>query len=108
MEIIPSGQTLGARVENIDLAEKLSDQDFRTLLLALGQHGVLCFPNQTFDTPALAAFARRFGDLEVNVANLYYEPDFPEIMILSNQVGSDGKPVGLNDSGQGWHTDMSY
>ncbi len=108
MEIIPSGQTLGARVENIDLAEKLSDQDFRTLLRALGQHGVLCFPNQTFDTPALAAFARRFGDLEVNVANLYYEPEFPEIMILSNQVRPDGKPVGLNDAGQGWHTDMSY
>jgi taurine dioxygenase len=72
MKIIPSGQTLGARIEDIDLAEPLSDSDLRTLLRALGQRGVLCFPNQTFDTPALAAFARRFGDLEVNVANLYY------------------------------------
>ena len=108
MEIIPSGQTLGARVEGVDLGVPLSDGDFRTVLRALGQHGVLCFPKQTFDTPALAAFARRFGDLEVNVANLYYEPGFPEIMILSNQIGTDGKPVGLNDAGQGWHTDMSY
>jgi taurine dioxygenase len=108
MDIIPSGQTLGARVENIDLGVALSDGDLRTLLRALGQHGVLCFPRQTFDTPALAAFARRFGDLEVNVANLFYEPDFPEIMILSNQMGPNGKPVGLNDAGQGWHTDMSY
>jgi taurine dioxygenase len=108
MDIIPSGQTLGARVEGADLGVPLSDSEFRTVLRALGQHGVLCFPRQTFDTPALAAFARRFGDLEVNVANLFYEPDFPEIMILSNQAGSDGKPVGLNDAGQGWHTDMSY
>ena len=108
MEIIPSGQTLGARVEAIDLGNPLSDGDVQALLRALGQHGVLCFPNQTFDTPALATFARRFGDLEVNVANLYYEPDFPEIMILSNQTGPDGKPLGLNDAGQGWHTDMSY
>jgi alpha-ketoglutarate-dependent taurine dioxygenase len=108
MDIIPTGQTLGARIEGIDLAARLSDADFRTTLRALGQHGVLCFPNQTFDTPALAAFARRFGDLEVNVANLYYEPDFPEIMILSNQIRPDGKPVGMNDAGQGWHTDMSY
>src|SRR3954452_7562450 len=108
MNIIPSGQTLGARVENIDLANPLSDTDFRTLLRALGQYGVLCFPDQTFDTPALAAFARRFGDLEVNVANLFHEPDFPEIMVLSNQLRSDGKLVGLNDAGQGWHTDMSY
>ncbi len=108
MNIIPSGRTLGASVEGVDLADPLSEEDFRTVLRALGQHGVLCFPRQTFDTPALAAFARRFGDLEVNVANMYFEPDFPEIMILSNQLRPDGKPVGLNDAGQGWHTDMSY
>lgn len=108
MDIIPSGQTLGARIENIDLANPLSDADFRRILRALGQHGVLCFPGQTFATSEFAAFARRFGDLEVNVANLFHEPDFPDIMVLSNQVSADGKPVGLNDAGQGWHTDMSY
>lgn len=108
MEIMPSGATLGARVLGIDLAEPLSDGDFRTLLRALGQHGVLCFPEQTLDTRAFAAFGKRFGDLEVNVANLFHEPDFPEVMILSNQMRPDGKPLGLNDAGQGWHTDMSY
>jgi taurine dioxygenase len=108
MDIIPSGQTLGAQVAAIDLADPLSDSDFRTLLRALGRHGVLCFPNQTCDTAAFAAFAKRFGDLEVNVANLFHEPNFPEVMILSNQLRPDGKPVGLNDAGQGWHTDMSY
>lgn len=108
MDIIPSGQTLGARIENIDLAEPLSDQEFRTVLRALGQHGVLCFPNQTLRTAAFAAFGERFGELEVNVANLFHEPDFPQVMILSNQMRPDGKPEGLNDAGQGWHTDMSY
>lgn len=108
MKITPSGQTLGARIEDIDLREPLSDADFRTILRALGQHGVLCFPKQTCDTPAFAAFARRFGELEVNVANLFHEPGLPEIMILSNMTGAGGKPLGLNDAGQGWHTDMSY
>ncbi len=108
MNIIPSGQTLGATIRGLDLADPLSDADFRSILLALGRHGVLCFPGQTLETPAFAAFAKRFGDLEVNVANLFHEPGFPEIMILSNQTGPDGKPLGLNDAGQGWHTDMSY
>ncbi len=108
MDIIPSGETLGARIEGIDLANTLTDDQLRMLLRALGQHGVLCFPHQTFDTPAFAAFARSFGELEVNVANLFHEPDFPDVMILSNQTGPNGKPVGLNDAGQGWHTDMSY
>ncbi len=108
MEITPSGRILGARIEGIDLGQPLSDGDFRTLLRALGQYGVLCFPRQTFDTPAFAAFARQFGDLEVNVANQFHEPDFPEIMVLSNQMCPDGKPMGVNDAGQGWHTDMSY
>jgi taurine dioxygenase len=108
LDIIPGGQTLGARVENIDLANPLTDAHVRTLLRALGRHGVLCFPHQTFDTPAFAAFARRFGDLEVNVANQFHEPDFLEVMILSNQIRPDGSPARLNDAGQGWHTDMSY
>jgi taurine dioxygenase len=108
MQIMPSGQTLGARIEGIDLAQPLSDVDRRTILRALGQYGVLCFPRQTLGVAEFATFGRRFGELEINVANLFYEPDFPEVMILSNLKDRDGKPIGLNDAGQGWHTDMSY
>jgi taurine dioxygenase len=108
MQIIPTGQCLGARIDGIDLGQTLSDADFRTILRALGVHGVLCFPGQTFDVPAFAAFGRRFGELEINVANLFHEPGCPEMMILSNVKDAAGRPVGLHDAGQGWHTDMSY
>ena len=107
MHISPTGQTLGARVEGIDLQQPLSAADIRTILRALGQHGVLCFPRQTPDVDAFAAFGRSFGGLEINVASMFHEPDHPEVMILSN-VKKDGKPTGLGDAGQGWHTDMSY
>ncbi len=107
MQIIPSGATLGARIEGIDLAQPLTEADFRTVLRALGQHGVLCFPHQTLKVGEFAAFGRRFGELEINVANMFHEPDFPEVMVLSN-MKQDGKPIGLHDAGQGWHTDMSY
>ncbi len=44
MNIIPSGQTLGARIESIDLATPVSDADYRTILRALGQYGVPVLP----------------------------------------------------------------
>ncbi len=74
MDIIPSGQALGARVNGIDLAQPLSDGDFRSILRALGGYGVLCFPQQTLDSDQFAAFGRRFGELEINVANAHHEP----------------------------------
>jgi taurine dioxygenase len=107
MKTQTSGQTLGARIDDIDLSQPVSDEDFRQILRALGQYGVLCFPKQKLDTDAFARFGRMFGDLEINVANQYHEPGFPEVMVLSN-MASDGKPIGLGDAGQGWHTDMSY
>lgn len=107
LRITPSGHSLGARVEGIDLSEPVSGDDFRTLLRALGTHGVLCMPGQSMPASALARFGRLFGDLEVNVANTAQEPGLPEVMILSN-MKKDGKAVGLGDAGQGWHTDMSY
>ena len=108
MNIIESHKTLGARVEDLDLAQPLTDAQFNTLEQALGRYGVLSYPRQTLTSLQLKTFAERFGRLEVNVANMYQEPGLPEVMILSNKVGADGKPLGLSDAGQDWHTDMSY
>ena len=106
MKIHPSGSALGARIEGMDLAQPIPDGDFKQMLRALGEHGVLCFP-QRLETEEFARFGRMFGELEINVANQFHEPGFPEVMVLSNMT-ADGKPIGLGDAGQGWHTDMSY
>src|SRR5262249_60565173 len=107
MKIQSSGKALGARIEGIDLAQPISDTDFKQILRALGERGVLCFPGRRLGTAEFARFGRLFGELEINVANQFHEPGFPEVMVLSNKT-ADGKPVGLGDAGQGWHTDMSY
>jgi taurine dioxygenase len=107
MKIHPSGKALGARIEGVDLAQPVSDGDFKQMLRALGEHGVLCFPRQRLETEEFARFGRMFGELEINVANQFHEQGFPEVMVLSNMT-ADGKPIGLGDAGQGWHTDMSY
>jgi alpha-ketoglutarate-dependent taurine dioxygenase len=107
MRITASGKALGATVGDIDLSQPMPDGDFKSILRALGEHGVLCFPGQRLETGAFARFGALFGDLEINIANRFHEPGHPEVMILSNMT-RDGQPVGLGDAGQGWHTDMSY
>jgi taurine dioxygenase len=108
MRVIPSGRSLGAIVEDIDLARPLSADEDRQVVAALGERGVLRFPGQKLDAGQLKRFAAGFGELEVNVASgAYQEPGHPEVMILSNIV-ENGRPIGLADAGQDWHTDMSY
>jgi taurine dioxygenase len=107
MKIHSSGKALGASIEGMDLAQPISDSDFKQILRALGERGVLCFPKQRLETAEFARFGRMFGELEINVANQFHEPGFPEVMVLSN-ITKNGKPIGLGDAGQGWHTDMSY
>jgi taurine dioxygenase len=107
MRVTNSGETLGATIEGLDLAKPLSPEEFDSVVRALGERGVVRFPGQKLSGRQLADFSAGFGELEINVANAYQEPGIPEVMILSNIV-EDGKPIGLADAGQDWHTDMSY
>lgn len=107
INVTPSGQGLGARVENIDLSQPLTAENYKTIEGLLGKYGVLCFPKQQLSSQQLKDYSSNFGSLEINVANVYQEPGLPEVMILSNKK-VDGKPIGLGDAGQDWHTDMSY
>ena len=108
MQIAPSGKRLGARIEGLDLSRPLAEREVEEIIQAIGRYGVLCFPRQRLSARQHKEFAARFGELEINVASgAYQEPGIPEVMILSNIV-KDGKPIGLADAGQDWHTDMSY
>ncbi len=98
---------LGATVTGVDLARPLDEGQVRMVVGWLGAHGVLRFPGQSLTARALLDFSARFGRAEINVAAAYQEPGIPEVMILSNIV-ENGRPIGLSDAGQSWHTDMSY
>lgn len=105
MKIEPSNAILGARVTGVDLSAPVADADFGRILKALGDHGVLCFPGQLIDAPALRTFSARFGELQIISRKV--ESGMPEVSILSNVI-ENGIAIGTPDAGQDWHTDMTY
>ena len=108
LSIEPTGETLGATVRGVDLSKPLSDRDFGRILLALGNHGVLRFPDQTLDLGDLKRFSELFGEIQGNpIMKTDETRPFPEVGILSN-IKENGQYIGSPDAGQDWHTDMSY
>jgi len=107
MNIVPTGLVLGATATGIDLTTALTKTDFATILRALGQHGLLRFPKQRLTPAQLRDFSQRFGPLQTGIAAQASEPSVPEVSVLSNII-RDGKPIGIPDAGQSWHTDMTY
>ena len=107
MQIIPEHKILGAKVIHADLSKQISPEDRERIVKWLGEYGVLAFTQQELTPQQLRDFSANFGELEINVAKVAQDPALPEVMTLSNMV-EDGKPLGLSDAGQDWHTDMSY
>ena len=108
LSIEPTGAILGATIRGVDLARALSDPDFGRILLALGQHGVLRFPDQQLDIGDVKRFSELFGEIQGNpIRAVDGAQMYPEVGILSN-VKENGVYIGSPDAGQDWHTDMSY
>ena len=106
LTITPTGKTLGATIDGLDLSRPLSDLEFKGVITALGQQGVLRFPGQTLTSENLKAFSERFGDIQGSLSKRT-SPEPPGVGILSNVV-ENGAYIGAPDAGQDWHTDMSY
>lgn len=108
VSIQPTSDILGATVTGIDLAEPMQPADFGRVLRALGNHGVLRFPDQKLDIGAVKRFSELFGEIQGNpVRAVDTTQPYPEVGILSN-IKENGAYIGSPDAGQDWHTDMSY
>jgi taurine dioxygenase len=108
LTIEPTGAILGATVRGVDLSQPLDEPSFGRILLALGRHGVLRFPDQHLDIGDVKRFSEQFGEIQGNpIMKTDATRPFPEVGILSN-IKEDGQYIGSPDAGQDWHTDMSY
>jgi len=87
--------TIGATVSGIDLARPTEAQ-IAELKLALEEHFVLFFRNQSMTTEEHLALGRQFGDLDVHPA----APNGGDPALMT--IHTDEKSLRAN--GEGWHS----
>ena len=98
---------VGAEITDVAIAPDLVESVIGDIIGALHAHSVIFLRDQKIDSGPLLALSRRLGPaMTFSQASLNL-PDWPEITRLSN-ILVDGKPIGLLESGQYWHTDRSF
>ncbi|WP_416899347.1 MAG: TauD/TfdA dioxygenase family protein [Minwuia sp.] len=97
------GISFGARVTGVKLAS-ISDEDFAELYRQWLEYGLLIMPGQFLDKGDQIAFARRFGDLEFDMAEI---GNMKKDGSLRPDDGSDDM-MKVNRGNMGWHHDSTY
>jgi taurine dioxygenase len=107
LEIRKTGAALGAEIRGIDLSQPLDDKTFQGIVDAFHEHEVVYFRDQKLRPEQHVAFSRRFGELEHHVRADRCRPGYPELFVVSNVI-ENGKPIGSQDAGLFWHSDLCY
>lgn len=100
IEVKPCGG-VGAEVLGVDLAADLTNSEFATVRDAFAEYGVIFFRDQNISPEQHIAFAKRWGDINVN---RFFKPvdGYPQIAEVRKE------PDQTANIGGGWHTDHSY
>lgn len=98
---------LGAEILGVDLSKPLDDATFREIVDLFHEHEVVFFRNQQLTPEQHVAFSQRFGELEHHVRKDCCRPGYPELFVVSNVI-ENGKPIGSQDAGLFWHSDLCY
>jgi taurine dioxygenase len=99
---------LGAEVCDVDVS-KISEGFFGEIYKAFLDHGILLFRNQDITREQHIEFSRRFGELDRHDAlPRDRHPDYPELLLVTNEPKPDGSPSDSRYTGRQWHSDMSF
>lgn len=101
IRIRPLSGVLGAEIDDVDLGESLSEEQFREIREAFAKYHVICFRDQTLTPEQHLRFAERWGNINVN---RFFKPveGYPMIAEVAKEPGQ------TRNIGEDWHTDHSY
>ena len=112
MELINSVKSLGGEIVDLDISNKLTQDQINFINKSWDERLVLVFKKQNLDDHKLINFSKYFGELDPPGPNPYgitFLPEFPEINVISNVKNEQGTPIGnLGDGEAVWHADMTY
>ena len=112
MKLINSVKSLGGEIVDLDISNKLTQDQINFINQSWDERLVLVFKKQNLDDHKLINFSRYFGELDPPGPNPYgitFLPEFPEINVISNVKNEQGTPIGnLGDGEAVWHADMTY
>ena len=112
MKLINSVNSLGGEIVDLDISNKLTQDQINFINQSWDERLVLVFKKQNLDDHKLINFSKYFGELDPPGPNPYgitFLPEFPEINVISNVKNEQGTPIGnLGDGEAVWHADMTY
>ena len=112
MKLIHSVKSLGGEIIDLDISNRLTQDQINFINQSWDERLVLVFKKQNLDDHKLINFSKYFGELDPPGPNPYgitFLPEFPEINVISNVKNKQGTPIGnLGDGEAVWHADMTY
>lgn len=105
MQISPLSDQLGVALSELDISDKLDDEQLNKIVSLLYEHAVVCIREQSVTPRQLSDFASRLGrPVQHNEENLRLD-GLPGVMSLSNADDRDDRQL---NGGAHWHTDLVY
>ena len=110
LEIRRLSDALGAEVAGIDIRHPLDASDAAVVLDAFLEHHLLCFRATPVTALEFSAFARNFGEPQLQLLRDKRHGEAPEVSVLDSTYHCDAdKPDDMRMKRlTGWHTDDSY
>lgn len=108
LKLRPLSHSLGAEVCDIDVTH-LDEGQMAQVRQAFLDHGILLFRGQDISREQHIAFSARFGPLDRHDAlPRDRHPEYPELLMVTNEPKPNGQPSDSRYTGRVWHSDMSF